>query len=87
MDGVDALDTAPHTNKSGYHDDSDEVNHFFRRGGPQVQNRSVSFSVYNQDLTEAKEGKSQKQQLNDCESWPAQQLGHNFQNRNFLVCK
>uniref|UniRef100_A0A2K5XAI5 Sortilin n=1 Tax=Mandrillus leucophaeus TaxID=9568 RepID=A0A2K5XAI5_MANLE len=24
MDGVDALDTASHTNKSGYHDDSDE---------------------------------------------------------------
>lgn len=24
VDGVDALDTAPHTNKSGYHDDSDE---------------------------------------------------------------
>lgn len=25
VDGVDALDTASHTTKSGYHDDSDEV--------------------------------------------------------------
>lgn len=31
VDGVDALDTASHTNKSGYHDDSDEVSHFFLR--------------------------------------------------------
>lgn len=34
MDGVDALDTAPHTNKSGYHDDSDEVRLSLLEGWP-----------------------------------------------------
>lgn len=32
VDGVDALDTASHTNKSGYHDDSDEVRLFLLEG-------------------------------------------------------
>lgn len=45
VDGVDALDTAPHTHKSGYHDDSDEVRPSLPEGGPQVQNGSVSFPV------------------------------------------
>nr|KAF6414448.1 sortilin 1 [Molossus molossus] len=32
VDGVDTLDTASHTNKSGYHDDSDEVRLFLLEG-------------------------------------------------------
>lgn len=39
VDGVDALDTASHTNKSGYHDDSDEVRPFLLEGDPEVQKK------------------------------------------------
>lgn len=48
VDGVDALDTASHTNKSGYHDDSDEVRLFLLEGDPEVQKKkkSDSFPVH-----------------------------------------
>lgn len=39
VDGVDALDTASHTNKSGYHDDSDEVRPFLLERDPEVQKK------------------------------------------------
>lgn len=87
MDGVDALDTASHTHKSGYHDDSDEVRPFLLEGWSRSTKKNVSFPVHDQDPIEAKEGICQTQQLDDCKSWPAQKLGHNFQNRNVLGCK
>lgn len=51
VDGVDALDTASHTHKSGYHDDSDEVRLLDRWPGSSRKGCSCSFQ--NQDLTEA----------------------------------
>lgn len=56
VDGVDALDTASHTNKSGYHDDSDEVRLFLLEGDPEVQKKRGSFPAHDQDVSEANEG-------------------------------
>lgn len=47
VDGVDALDTAPHTHKGGYHDDSDEVRPFLLEGWAPAQSRSISFPGHN----------------------------------------
>lgn len=43
VDGVDALDTASHTHKSGYHDDSDEVRLFLLEGWCRSFKKSDSF--------------------------------------------
>lgn len=45
VDGVDALDTASRTNKSGYHDDSDEVRLFLFGGRSRSTKKCDSFPV------------------------------------------
>lgn len=57
VDGVDALDTASHSHKSGYHDDSDEVRLFlFERWSRSTEKKSDSSPIHDQDTIEAKEG-------------------------------
>lgn len=46
VDGVDALDTASHSHKSGYHDDSDEVRLFLFEGWSRSTEKKVILLLF-----------------------------------------